>query len=259
MKKPFDILLRLLGLNRKKPNTKLGRIVRRCEYAVTALGVIYLSLQLFPQAVFAHSFQTQGIQVYSREPIGRDAESILSEVRSRIANSMLRWDNQRFTVFICNSKRLYALFSPLSRGSFGITNPLTQYIFLADAEVSRNQSRRFGSNHNVRSFESVVIHEMGHVLMQRRFGRWADWRTQTWLKEGYCEMLAGESSFPEEAGDVLLAEGGVDNSVSLRYFTYRRMVEYLIQEENFTIEELVADTPDEEVVRRKTGDWIRRE
>ena len=258
MKKPFLILLKLFGFKREKPKTMLGKIVRRCEYAVTALAVAYLFLQLFPQVVFAHSVQAHGIRIYCAESITGDVDPTLSEIQSRIADSSLARNDQSFTVFICNSKWLYAFFSPLSRGSFGIANPVTQSIFVADAEVSRNQSRRFGVSHNARSFVSVVTHEAGHVLMRRRFGFWTNRKSPRWLKEGYCEMLAGESSFSEEAGDSLLAEGEHDSSVSFRYFTYRRMVEYLIQDRKMTIKELVRDAPDEEKVSADTRDWIRQ-
>ncbi len=251
------LLLKLLGLKREKPQTKPGRIVRRCEYAVTALAVVYLVLQLFPQVLFAHSVQAHGIQLYSREQVGGDAEAILTAVRSRIAGSTLHRDDQRFAVFICNSKLIYVLFAPLNRGSFAITNPLTQRIFVADADLSRNQSRRFAPDFNVRSFTGVVSHEMGHLLLRRGFGFRMNRRLPAWLKEGYCEMLAGESSFPEASGDSLLADNGGNDSKSFSYFTYRRMVEYLIQEEKLTIEDLVGETPDEEEVRRKTCDWIR--
>ncbi len=206
---------------------------------------------------FAHSVQVHGIRLYCTDPIPCEIETILSEIRSRIAVSTLHRDNHRFAVFVCNSKWLYAFFSPSSRRSFGIANPVTQFVFVADAEISRNQSRRFGAGHNVRSFVSVATHEMGHVLMRRRFGFWTDRRLPKWLKEGYCEMLAGESSFPEDTGDSLLAEGRSDSSMSFKYFTYRRMVEYLIKERGFTIEQLISDPPRYQEVKEKTRDWIQ--
>jgi hypothetical protein len=103
----------------------------------------------------------------------------------------------------------------------------------------------------------VVVHEAGHILLRHRLGILATWTLPTWLQEGYGEMIAGESSFPENTGDSLLARGGENGSTAFRYFTYRRMVEYLTKEKNITIEELARSKPNAELVRKETCDWIR--
>jgi len=229
---------------------------------MSGLGTIYLLIflipQLFPQVAFGYSIKAQGIQIYSTTPIG-EAEAVCSAIRSKITDSSLYDDDDTFTVLICNGKWLYTFFNPLSHGdSFGMTNPITQRIIMAEVDVSNDQARRFGEGHSTRSFVGVVGHEAGHLLMRRRLGYLTLFRVPTWLKEGYCEMLAGESSFPEETGDNLLSQGKSEDSESFNYFQYRRMVEYLIQEKGYTIEELVRNVPNEEAVKNETSEWIRK-
>ena len=256
MNKALSIALKLLGLNRAKPKTKYGKMVRRSEHAVTALAMVYILIQFFPQVVFTHTVQAHDVQMYSSDPIAGDAERLLAEVKSRVGASTLYRPEDRFTVFLCNSRRLYTFFAPFSRGGFAVTIPTSRHIFIADADIGRNQSRRFGSGYNTRSLVSVVAHEAGHVLIRRRFGFWKEWILPTWLKEGYCEVLARESSFPEKEGDSLLAHGEDDASGSFTYFAYRRMVEYLMEEKGKTIEELICITLDEQKVRNEIHDWI---
>ena len=193
MKKAVLTMSKFFVLKQEKPNTKMEKIYWRCKQAVTALAVVYLLLQVFPQVLFTHNVESHGIQVYCTDPIiTEESDYVLSVIQSKVAESTLYQDEERFVVFICNSKWLYTFFVPFCRGSFGISNPVTQKIFLANVELSFNRSRRFGRNHNVRSFTSVVSHEIGHQLIRRRFGFWATQKIPTWLKEGYCELLAGD-------------------------------------------------------------------
>jgi hypothetical protein len=251
------ILLKLLGLRRDRPKTKLGRIVRRGEYTACVMVAIYMFIQFFPQLLFANNIQTSEVQVFSTEPIAKDVESILLAIRARLNTSAIHQENSTCRVFVCNSRWLYAFFCPTVRGSFGRANIYTRSIFVADADIKRNQARRFGVGNNTRSFTSVVVHEAGHILLRDHFGVLAAWKLPTWLQEGYCEMLAGESSFPEGVGDSVIAREENDGSMSFKYFTYRRMVEYLIKGKNMAIEDLVRNTPDEEIVRKNTCVWIR--
>jgi len=168
VKKGLGILLRLLGLNREQ--LKPGRIIQSFGYTVIALTVIYLSFKFLPKILLPHKLQAHGITVYAREPFDSDAESILSAIHLKIISSTIYGDDQQFIVCICNNKWLYALFSPFHSRSFAITNPILQCIILADADVSLNQSRRFAPDHNVRSFTGVVSHEIGHLILQRKFG-----------------------------------------------------------------------------------------
>jgi hypothetical protein len=218
-RKCAGVVLRLLGLKRAAPKTRLGRVLRGCEHAVCVLGLIYIFFHLFPQRIFAHSVQAHGIRLYSTETIPGNFETLLSEIRSTVVGSPLYGDEQEFSMFMCNSKLVYALFAPVSRG-FAIAVPATQNIFVADADLISNQSRKSRGDHNMRSFTGVASHEMGHVLLERQFGFWTYRMTPKWLNEGYCEMIAGESSFPETKGDSMLAEGRSGNSASFQYFTY---------------------------------------
>jgi hypothetical protein len=42
MKQAFMKILTIVGINRKKPTTRLGKFLRRIEYAVSMLCAIYI-------------------------------------------------------------------------------------------------------------------------------------------------------------------------------------------------------------------------
>ena len=255
MRSILNFVLKLLGLRRKKPKTRLGKIVRRSEHVVSVLIVVYLLFLFFPQFLFANSFGAHGIKIYSTNEIPEQAHVLLSEIRTRIAESDFYRKGDRFTIFLCNSKFKYMYFSRRAWRSFGVA-PITGNVFLADVDIAHNISRAFRPDYNERSFVGVAAHEIGHVMIRRRIGFWSARRTPTWIKEGYCEFIAGESSFPKDEGDRLLSQGEERTELSFRYFLYRRMVEFLLNEKNRDIKDIFLNPPLEEEVKMDARKWI---
>ena len=69
-------------------------------------------------------------------------------------------------------------------------------------------------------------------------------------------MLSGDSSFPIEKGKQLMITGQTNPSVSFRYYTYRQMVDYLINETEQSIGQLAATPPSEKVVMKEAVNWL---
>lgn len=253
-----DVLLRLLGFRRSKPKTTAGRVMRRARQVLTVLAAVYLLFCLFPQTVFVHSVQAGGIRLYSMSPIPEQAGVLLEQVQARVALSELYQPDDRFRVFVCNSKALFTLLAPGHRQAFGVSMWVTGNIILADADLRENVARAFRPNWNTRSFTGVVTHEAAHSLVGRRISVFASLRLPTWLREGYSEYLAGEGSYPEAEGDRLIAAGTVPASGPFMYHVYRRMVEYLIKVESRNIRDLAADPPAEEQVKQKMRQWVEQ-
>lgn len=253
-----DVFLRIIGLKRKKPVTKLGRMLRKLEIVITVLAGVYLIVQVFPQVLFAHSFGFQGLTLYSRSGFPEETADLLSLIHARLEQTELYKEEYRFSIFLCNSKLIYSFFAPFSRHSFAIWNPITTKIFMADVDLGTNQSRAFRDLHNKRFFVEVAVHEVVHSLIRQRLGIFAERRAPKWLKEGYCELIAGGGSFPQDRGDRMLAERKLEDSDSgsFRYFVYRRMVEYLVIEKKFNIGLLISNPPDGQQVQEEARRWI---
>jgi hypothetical protein len=242
-------ILTILGINRKKPTTRFGKFLRRFEYAVSMLCVMYIFILAYPQPLFAHAFEHEGICLYSRQPIpSKEAATLLSEIRSRLRTSEINQELSQYKIFLCNSQYVYTIFCPLSRHSLGCAQ-LSGYIFIANADLANNTVTAFRAENRERSFVSVVSHEICHQMCKQKFGFWSDFKAPAWLKEGYCEYVSNESSFPKEKGNRLLSEGKEDESKSFEYFVYRRMVAYCLTQKECTIKELFAKPPTEQDVK----------
>lgn len=97
-----------------------------------------------------------------------------------------------------------------------------------------------------------------HGLIRQRLGRIRGMLLPKWVEEGYADYVAGDGSFPEAEGVRLLIRGESHDSRAFQYFTWRKMVEYLIEERDLSFEEIVARAGDDERIRSEMIEWLRR-
>lgn len=242
----FSILPR--WLRRSKPTTRLGRILRRLERAIFVVLLLYGGLHAFPQVLFAHSVTAHGLTIYSREPLPPETSERISETMALVTQSELAVPGRHERVFLCNSPGLFRLFCPRSRGAFASSIAVTDHVFVAQADLTRNVATREASTHNTRALAPLIAHEITHGLIRRRLGLIRAFRLSAWVDEGYCEYIAGEGSFPEEEGLRLLAAGQRDSSSPFRYFLFRKMVTHLIDERGLTFAQVVERADEEAAV-----------
>ena len=246
--------LSILGIKRKKPKTKIGKIVRRCEHVLNVSLLLYLGVHFYPQPLFGHQLDHKGITLYSTQPIPVDkGEELLSQIRSEISVSEIHDSKKKFEIFICNSKELYTFFGPLVRDTFGFFYLNT---IIAHADLETNMAKAYRANHNTRSFTSVATHEICHEMIRDKFGFLSSYTKPKWLHEGYCEYIAKESSFPENLGYEMIAKGKADKSNSFKYFEYRKMVEFYLDKKGYTIDELFSLPPSESDARNQMRNWL---
>jgi hypothetical protein len=206
----------------------------------SVLAVAYVALHAFPQLLFAHSLTTSGITFYSRAPLPPDAAARADEVAALLERCELAVADRHERVFVCDSPWLFGLFSPTSAGAFAFSVPLTDHVFVASADWSRDLASRAAPEFNSRSLSAVVAHEITHGLIRHRLGLLRSVRLPDWVAEGYCDYVADESSFPTEQGLRLFASGERHPSASYRYFTYRLMVRHLVEDQHLSFSQVVA-------------------
>ena len=244
------LLLRACGIGRPRPTTALGRNLRRGERAAAVLCLAYLLLHAYPQPLFAHNVTAHDITLYSRLPLPPAAVERLAQARALLDRSELAVAGRPARVFLCNSPGLFRLFAPLKAGSFAISFPFTDNIFVADADIAADLVT---SAHKARrSLSGVIAHEITHDLIRQRLGVWQSLILPEWVVEGYCDYVADSSSYPEALGQDLLATGRPADSDSARYYLQRRMVAHLIDDRHLSFAAVVARARDQAAVERET-------
>lgn len=243
--------------SRPKPKTRFGRCLRYAEGFLTVLVLLYASLHFFPQVVFHYSATVRGVTVYSRRPLPPEATACALRIASLVEHSELAVPGRRERVFVCNSPFAFRLFNPKHPTSFAYSVPVTENIFVAEADFSRDLVNRAGSDFRTRCFSAVAAHEITHGLIRHRLGPLRGRRLSEWVAEGYCDYIAQEGSFPEGEGFRLMITGQRHPSTSFSYFTYRQMVRHLIESQHLSFEQIVSRASDFDAVHSETVQAIK--
>lgn len=243
-------LLRLTGIVRPAPRTRLGRWVRRAERVFTVVGVAYLILLAHPQPLFAHSVTAHDITVYARHPLSPAAIDRLAEARALVNRSELAVPHRAEQVFVCDNPWLYRMFAPLAATSFAISQNFTDNIFIAEADMAADQAT--SSSGSRRPLSGVIAHEITHGLIRQRLGYWRPLWLPEWVVEGYCDYVARSSTLTDAEGRRLLVADQQPMSPALRYFRNRQMVTYLIDQQYHSFNQVVARSGDEAQVAAAT-------
>ncbi|WP_035612017.1 hypothetical protein [Haloferula sp. BvORR071] len=252
----LSITCRILGINRPEPKTRLGRNLRRANRALSGLACLYLGLLLFPQVLFAKQLSVDGVTLYSRDPLPAETSACVHKAMELVGKSELAVPGRKERIFICNSEGLYRLFTP-SGGSFAISMPFTDNIFVASADFANDIARPHAASPVSRSLSGTLAHEITHGLIRHRIGNWKSIRLPEWIAEGYCDFVAGSGSFPEAEGLRIMIAGDSEPSASFRYFRYRQMLRYLTEGRSLSFDEVVARAKGEGLVAAETRAWLR--
>lgn len=246
---------RRLGFNQPQSKTRIRRWFCRIGQMLFILVLLYISLYTFPQVLFPYSYSRQGVTIYARSPLPSEASQRITEIVNLIQHSELAVAGRSERIFICNRPWLFRLLSPMSAGAFAYSLPITDNVFVANADLVHNVTRSAAPEFNVRSFSAVAAHEITHGLIRHRIGLLG--RLPTWITEGYCDYVARESSFPEAFGLRLLATGQPHPSGSFRYFVFRQMVIYLIEERHFSFQQVVERADQAASIEKETVKAIK--
>jgi hypothetical protein len=211
-------------------------------------------LILFPQPLFAYTFEHGHFRVWSDRPIAPAMAAILDDAERRLARSELYDPEAEFRIFICNEPwRLFLLTRSTQIG--GSADPVfTRNIYLREADVAANRlvppSGEL-ADADVRSLSYFVAHEATHVMQARGFGPLMNYRYPDWLTEGYADFIGKGGRFDLEDNRRLLRAGDprLHHEASGLYRGYHLMVAYLIERQGRSVRGLYDDPPDAEAVR----------
>ena len=242
--------LRYLGFNQPKLGPRISKWFYRSRQILIMLALLYGGLYTFPQVLFPYSYSRQGVTIYARFPLPSETTERVAEIVKLIARSELTVAGRTERIFVCNQPWLFHLLSPMSAGAFAYSLPVTDNVFIANADLIHNLARSAAPEFNTRSFSAVAAHEITHGLIRHRIGLLG--RLPTWVIEGYCDYVARESSFPEAKGLQLLTTGKQDPSGSFQYFIYRQMIRYLIEDRHFSFQQIVDRADEATAVKEET-------
>ena len=191
---------------------------------VTALAVVIAIPMLSPRLLaFPHSARIGADRVWSTSPLNRpEIDRILVNANERLTNSPLRQGAEGRDIYLTDGGWRWLWLANASRGAFAVTRLATNAVVINRSDISANRVTNGAAMGGVRSIASVIAHEKCHGMLRRHFGITVDFTKPQWVREGYCDHVAGESSLSDQ--DVAqLQASGIDHP-ALPYYLGRKRV-----------------------------------
>lgn len=169
--------------------------------------------------------------IYSERPLAaRAIRQIVSDSDARVRASAIYRPADGTRIFLTTGGWRWQLLALTSQDAFALSLPINDAIVINDSDASRNLVRNGAARFGVRSLDAIIAHERAHRLIRQHFGRLADVRYPEWLREGYCDFIAGESTLNDAEAEALIRAG--KTHPALVYYLGRKRVEWELESES---------------------------
>jgi hypothetical protein len=224
---------------------KNRRWPRRTLISLLAVVAAYAALLAWPHPLFAYEARAGNVVLHARAPLPSRAFEIAEEARQRVARSPFYDAADTYDVFLCDSSALFALFVPHAYRVGGNADVyLSQNIFLRPSRLERDRLVGYSGREpsGERTLTYFIAHEITHMMVGRRLGRWNHFRLATWQREGYADYVgkAGDFDFPATLREFQADAPSLDPARSGLYLRYHLLVAHLLDEKLVTPEALLA-------------------
>lgn len=198
------------------------------------LAGCYLLLLFFPNPLFAYSTRVGPFRIHSDRPLPREIDRVVDRALKQLEGSPFYESEDRFHLYLANDSWRRRLLNPRASGAFAAAFVFTGNTILNRTDIPADTCFNDLERHSERPLHQVIAHECTHHLLARKLGWMAYVRLPTWKNEGYCEHVAGSSTFPEEKGVELLKAGRSASAPAFRYLTYRLATTYQLEQQGIT-------------------------
>ena len=202
--------------------------------AVLASPVVAPQLLAFP-----YSGQIGAHRVYSEAPMTAELGRIVTAADQLAGKSPIADPRADTPIYLTEGGWRWTWLTLTSRGAFAITRPLTENIVVNRSDFAADKVFNGSATPGQRSLSGTIAHEITHGAIRRHFGLTADLRYPAWMREGYCDFVAGGGSLSDDQARRLIASGST--APALKYWQGRKKVEAILQRNGGSVEALFAE------------------
>ncbi|AGA25562.1 hypothetical protein Sinac_1166 [Singulisphaera acidiphila DSM 18658] len=232
---------------------------RRFRALVVGLACGYLGILAFPDLLFARQMTHGNFRVASDAPIDPGLTRVLDRATIKLGTSSINEPAMIHRIYLCKSWWRKALLAPTNLGAYGITRGFFEYtVLLGEIDVDADRIVRDPPRLVGRSLSGVIAHERTHALIDGRLGLWASMRCPSWKKEGYCDYVAGDTTFPIPEAIRLIRAGQESHEPAFRYARSYLLVKYLIEIEKWSVAALMDAKVEESELLEKVRSQLDR-
>ncbi|HBA61515.1 MAG TPA: hypothetical protein DCZ92_12010 [Elusimicrobia bacterium] len=207
---------------------------------------VFAGLTVYPSVFFANTLNARNMVVYSREPIDMSSADLLGRVRDKVFADEFADAGQTFEVYLGSGYGKYALLAPFCGKTFACMHPLSGKIFVALADMQKNQALDPADPSRTRVLEHVIAHEAVKAQLRNKLGPLKYFTLKEWQTDGYAEHVAMETA---DADPALICQGAAARDPRALFFKHRLVIEDLKMMEDLTYPAIMEGnrTPDKSI------------
>ena len=166
------------------------------QVAIISIVALLVAPAYVPELLFfPNSAQSGGHRVYSEAPIDQAAlDRVTARSASLVQASPIARPSEPRRIFLTQGGWRWLWLTASSRNAFAISRRPGEAIVFNRTDLAADRVRNGGTIGGERSVSAVLAHEICHGMLRRHFGFTVDWSKPQWLREGYCDHVAQESS-----------------------------------------------------------------
>lgn len=209
---------------------------------VTIVAIVALLVvpTLLPETLlFPYSARSNGHLVRSSVPIDNAAlDRVTARANALAAASPMARPSESRRIFLTDGGWRWTWLALRSGDAFGFSRPGGEAIVMNRSDVAADKVWNGARIGGTRSLSGTLAHEICHGMIRNHVGVASDWQTPIWLREGYCDYVARESSL--SASDVAaLRKAGIDHP-ALPYYEGRTRVAAELRRNGGNVDALFA-------------------
>lgn len=210
---------------------------RQSFYAILTLALI--SPLAAPQLLaFPYSAEVGAHRIYSEAPISPRLTEVVKNADHLASRSPIAAPRTQ-PIFLTDGGWRWTFLALLSRSAFAFSRSPFETIVVNRNDQAADRVFRPAAVGGVRSLSATLAHEMTHTAIRKHFGMFADRRYPAWLREGYCDFVAGGGSLTDvEAAKLLKSD---PSHAALIYWDGRKRVEAELKANHGSVDALFQD------------------
>lgn len=200
---------------------------RRWHIGAAAAAVVLALPVAVPQVLaFPYHARSHGNEVWSETPLPQaQLDSVIARSAGLVAASPLADPaGEPRHIFLTNGGWRWTWLALQNRGTFALTRAANEAVIINRSNLAADRMANGRPGADRRTLSGIIAHETCHGMERRALGIVAsDIRAPQWLREGYCDHVARESTLTPADVVRLQAEGRTPPA--LVYYQGRQRIE----------------------------------
>ena len=203
------------------------------------IGAFLVTSVFAPEVLaFPHHRTIGETAVYSDTPLPANLPQVLARSDALLHASAIYGPGYARRIFLTDGGWRWHLLALQTSDAFALTRALSGAMLVNRSDVANDRvfSRATGSRS--RTLSGVIAHERTHGLIRARYGVFSDILYPAWVREGYCDLVAGGGTLSD--GEAAALDARHESDPALLYYHGRKRVQAVLRANGGSVDALFA-------------------